>query len=212
MLTSPWQNVAEWFQSDDPTRLDGSREDVLGTRGQRSAALQRGDGQRLPAGCERDVSRTARGFSGLNSLVDVVGLTGTVAKALAYAFPELECTVLDLPHVVADLRGSGNLKFVGGDMLKAIPSADAVLLKWILHDWSDEESVKILKRCKEALPSRGGKVIIIDIKVENDKEGDDESTETQLFWDMLMMIVVMGEGENRERLGEALHQCRLQRL
>lgn len=84
--------------------------------------------------------------------------------------------------------------------------------QWILHDWSDEESVKILKRCKEALPSRGGKVIIIDIKVENDKEGDDESTETQLFWDMLMMIVVMGEGENRERLGEALHQCRLQRL
>ena len=60
--------------------------------------------------------------------------------------------------------------------------------QWILHDWSDEESVKILKRCKEAVPSKGGKVIIIDITVENQKGDDDhESIETQLYFDMLMM-------------------------
>ena len=50
-------------------------------------------------------------------------------------------------------------------------------LQWILHDWNDEQCVKILKKCKEAIKS---KVIIIDMVVENEK-GDDESIETQLF-------------------------------
>ncbi|KAA8526327.1 hypothetical protein F0562_008470 [Nyssa sinensis] len=112
-------------------------------------------------------------FKGLNSLVDVGGGTGTVAKSIADAFPHLNCTVFDLPHVVAGLEGSKNLNYVAGNMFEAIPPADAILLKWILHDWSDEESVKILKKCKEAIPSRdkGGKVMIIDMTVENQKGG-----------------------------------------
>ncbi|MFS8027894.1 putative trans-resveratrol di-O-methyltransferase [Helianthus anomalus] len=48
-------------------------------------------------------------------------------------------------------------------MFEAIPKADALLLKWILHDCSDEKCVKILKQCKEAIPSKEnrGKLIII---------------------------------------------------
>ncbi|CAN4117561.1 unnamed protein product [Withania somnifera] len=132
-------------------------------------------------------------FQGLNSIVDVGGGTGTVAKSIAKTFPNLQCTVFDLPHVVEGLEGSDNLSYVGGDFFVSIPHADALLLKWILHDWSDEESVKILKKCKEAIPSKenGGKVIIIDMMVDN-KIGDDESIETQIFFDMLMMVLVTG--------------------
>ncbi|KAK2991354.1 hypothetical protein RJ640_001211, partial [Escallonia rubra] len=54
-------------------------------------------------------------FEGLSSLVDVGGGTGTVARAIANAFPDLKCTVFDLPHVIANMHGSDNLKFVGGD-------------------------------------------------------------------------------------------------
>lgn len=56
------------------------------------------------------------------------GGTGTVATAIAKEFQHLDCTVSDLPHVVADLEGSGNLKYLGGDMLEEIPQADAILL------------------------------------------------------------------------------------
>ncbi|KAK4723569.1 hypothetical protein R3W88_026348 [Solanum pinnatisectum] len=138
-------------------------------------------------------------FEGLNSIVDVGGGTGTVAKTIAKIFPNLQCTVFDLLHVVEGLEGSDNLSYVGGDFFVSIPPADALLLKWILHDWSDEESVKILKKCKEAIPSKekGGKVIIIDMMVDN-KIGDDESIETQGFFDMLMMILVTGR-ERSER-------------
>ncbi|CAN1152531.1 Probable O-methyltransferase 3 [Linum perenne] len=113
-------------------------------------------------------------FEGLGSLVDVDGGTGTVAKVIAGGFPVMECTVLDLPHVVEGPENGGNLRFVGGDMFVEIPA-------WILHDWSDEECGR-----------EGGKVIIIDMKVENQKANNDDKIEIQLFFDMLMMILVIG--------------------
>ncbi|KAH0983219.1 hypothetical protein GBA52_010396 [Prunus armeniaca] len=88
-----------------------------------------------------------------------------MAKAIAKAFPNINCTVFDQPHV-ANLQGTHNLDFVGGDMYEKIPPANAIFLKWILHDWSDEESVKTLKKSREAILSKnGGKVIILDINV-----------------------------------------------
>ncbi|VVA28446.1 PREDICTED: trans-resveratrol [Prunus dulcis] len=135
-------------------------------------------------------------FEGLNSLVDVGGGTGNMAKAIAKAFPNINCTVLDQPHVVANLQGTHNLDFVGGDMFEKIPPANAIFLKWILHDWSDEESVKILKKSREAILSKneGGKVIILDINVSADNtKMDKKSIETQLMWDMLMMVDLSGK-------------------
>ncbi|KAF2283289.1 hypothetical protein GH714_043660 [Hevea brasiliensis] len=134
-------------------------------------------------------------FEGLKSLVDVGGGTGTVAKAIAKAFPQLDCIVFDLPHVVAGLQGTDNLKYVGGNLFEEIPPSDAILLKWILHDWSDKECVKIMKQCKEAIKGReGGKLIIIDMVIGSRKK-DKDAMETQLFFDMLMMALVTGQGK-----------------
>ncbi|KAL0388048.1 UNVERIFIED_CONTAM: putative O-methyltransferase 3 [Sesamum radiatum] len=126
-------------------------------------------------------------FEGLGSLVDVGGGTGTLAKAIAEAFPQIHCTVLDLAPVVAGLKGTRNLKYVEGDMLEYIPPSDAVLLK-------------ILKRCKEAITSneRRGKVVIIEMVVD-DQKADHKSVETQLFFDMLMMTLVDGRERNKKQ-------------
>lgn len=70
-------------------------------------------------------------FEGLKSLVDIGGGTGTMAKSIADMFPQINCIVLDLPHVIEGCEGSKNLSYVGGDMFKFIPSADAILLKVI---------------------------------------------------------------------------------
>lgn len=59
--------------------------------------------------------------------------------------------------------------------------------------------MKILQRCKEAITrnNKKGKVIIIDMMIESQK-GDEESTETQLFFDMLMMVLVSGKERNKK--------------
>ncbi|CAJ1939170.1 unnamed protein product [Sphenostylis stenocarpa] len=137
-------------------------------------------------------------FEGLGSLVDVGGGNGALTRLINEAFPHLKCTVFDQPHVVANLTGTENLNFVGGDMFKSIPSADAVLLKWILHDWNDELSVKILKKCKEAISGKGkeGKVIIIDIAIDETND-DRELTGLKLDYDLVMLT--MFNGKERER-------------
>ena len=68
-------------------------------------------------------------FEGLTSLVDVGGDNGAVSRAIAKTFPNLKCIVYDLPHVVVEQKGEGNLDFVVGDMFDKIPSANAILLK-----------------------------------------------------------------------------------
>ncbi|KAK4425091.1 Trans-resveratrol di-O-methyltransferase [Sesamum alatum] len=68
-------------------------------------------------------------FEGLDSLVDVAGGAGTLAKAIAEAFPQIHCTVLDLAPVVAGLEGTRKLKYVEGNMFEYIPPSDAVLLE-----------------------------------------------------------------------------------
>lgn len=69
-------------------------------------------------------------------------------------------------------------------------------MQWILHDWSDEECIKILMKCKESIPIKenGGKVIIADMVVKEDETmKEHEATETQFFFDMLMMTLVTGK-------------------
>ncbi|XP_060202868.1 probable O-methyltransferase 3 [Lycium barbarum] len=140
-------------------------------------------------------------FKGLRSVVDVGGGTGTVAKAIANALPEINCIVFDLPQVIQGCDANKNPSYVGGDMFKSIPSADAILLKWILHDWGDEECIQILKKCKEAIPNKennGGKVIIIDMVILDNQKGDDKSYETQLFYDMAMMALTPGKERSQQ--------------
>ncbi|CAO1946013.1 unnamed protein product [Urochloa humidicola] len=130
---------------------------------------------------------------GLTSLVDVGGGSGGAARAIAAAFPHVRCSVLELPHVVAAVPEGerGGVEFVAGDMFENVPKADAVLLKWILHGWDDEKCVCLLRRCREAIPSReaGGRVIVVELVV-GSSPADEKATETQLLWDVMMSGVV----------------------
>ncbi|KAF5948267.1 hypothetical protein HYC85_014224 [Camellia sinensis] len=183
ILTKPWHFLSDWFQTDDATPFT--------TAHGRSFWEYNAEEPRLGNLFNEAMASDSR-------LITSV-LIKTARRAIAETFPDLKCTVFDLPHVIANLQGTENLEFVGGDMFEAIPHANAILLKWILHDWNDEECVKILKKCKEAIPRKeeGGKVIIIDMSVENQK-GDDRSFKAQLFFDLLMMVLLTGKERDRK--------------
>jgi hypothetical protein len=68
-----------------------------------------------------------------------------------------------------------------------------------LHDWGDEECIKLLKRCKEAIPPRdaGGKVIIIDM-VLGSGPSDEKHKETQVLFDLLMIALNGVERDEQE--------------
>ncbi|XP_061338838.1 probable O-methyltransferase 3 [Gastrolobium bilobum] len=204
-LVKPWYQFSTWFKNDDPTPFYKENGmafwDYAGHGHEPKLNHFFNDAMASDARLLSNVviEKCKGVFMGLESLVDVGGGTGTMAKAIAKSFPQLECIVFDLPRVVDGLQGCGNLKYVGGDMFEAIPPADSIILKWILHNWNDEECLKILKKCKEAIARKGkeGKMIIIDVVIGNEK-GDNELAETKFLYDMEMMALVTGKERNEK--------------
>jgi len=68
-------------------------------------------------------------FHGLTSLVDVAGGLGGAAATIKAAFPDMKCTVLDLPQVVTKAPTDNDVQYVAGDIFQSIPPANAVFLK-----------------------------------------------------------------------------------
>jgi len=132
-------------------------------------------------------------FSGLHSLTYCCGRQGNIsATAIIKAFPDIKCTVLNLPRVIETAPADDAVSSVTGDLFHTIPPAQAVMLKLVLHFWSDEDCVKILEQCRKAIPSReeGGKVIIIEILL--GPYMGPIMYEAQLLMDMLMMVNTRG--------------------
>ncbi|KAK7300847.1 hypothetical protein RJT34_11698 [Clitoria ternatea] len=202
ILTLPWNQFSTWFQNGDSTPFETTHGMLFWDYAGRHPTLNHLFNDTMACNTRfitSVVTEKCKGvFSGLKSLVDVGGGTGTLAKAIAKSFPQLECIVFDLPHVVDGLNGTQNLKYVAGNMFDTIPHADAIFLKSILHDWNDEECMNILKKCKEAIRRKGkeGKVIIIDMVMDNENKKDE--LQTHLFFDMLMMVLVTGKTRTKK--------------
>ncbi len=107
-------------------------------------------------------------FGGATTVIDVGGADGALVLALMKAHPEIRGQVFDLPHAVdgaqraADRAGlADRFSTVAGDFFDAVPAADYYLLKWILHDWSDEECVQILSNCRAAARP-GARALVVE--------------------------------------------------
>lgn len=103
-------------------------------------------------------------WSEVRHVVDVGGGTGALLAVLLDAHPDLRATLVDLPDTVE--RGRATLKdkrcsFAGQSFFDPLPGgADVYVLRRVLHDWSDEEAVRILRRCADAAGTRGRVVVI----------------------------------------------------
>ncbi|KAL3645434.1 hypothetical protein CASFOL_010614 [Castilleja foliolosa] len=213
VITNPWHHLSEWFKTNDLTPFETAHGRTFWELAGQDPRLNKMFNEAMACDTQLTTSvivgECQHVFEGLESMVDIAGGTGTMAKAIVDAFPGMKCSVLELKHVVAGLEGTENLRFVEGDMFEYIPRADAVFMKWVLHDWNDEDCVKILKRCKEAIgPSKdkGGKVIIIDMVVEKDDEKE-MKMETQLLCDIQMMIIVGGRERSEKEWAKLFYEA-----
>jgi len=71
-------------------------------------------------------------------------------------------------------------------------------LQAVLHDWTDKDCIKILKKCKEAVTSDGkrGKVIVIDMVI-NEKKEENQLTQIKLLMNVTISCV-NGKERNEE--------------
>lgn len=95
--------------------------------------------------------------------VDIGGSRGTLLSALLARAPEARGILFDLPGIAESVRGTlpKRIEAVGGDFFESVPEGDLYLLKMILHDWTDEQSVAILRSIRSAIRP-GGRVAIVE--------------------------------------------------
>ncbi len=82
---------------------------------------------------------------------------------------------------------------LGRNGVGAVPAgADCYVMRHIIHDWDDEKSITILRRCREAMRP-GGKVLVVESVVPPGNE-----PHFAKFCDLIMLAVPGG----RERTAE----------
>ncbi|KAG2701088.1 hypothetical protein I3760_06G028400 [Carya illinoinensis] len=109
----------------------------------------------------KQILKKYMGFEGLSTFVDVGGGIGGTLNLIISKYPSIKGINFDMPEVLRNAPSLNSIEHVGGDMFKEVPKGDAILLKLVLHNWNDEQCLKILKNCYKALP-KTGKVIIIE--------------------------------------------------
>lgn len=108
-------------------------------------------------------------FSTFKTIFDLGGGNGSQLIEMLQRHPQLTGVVFDLPHVVERTQTalvtaglSGRASVHGGSFFDSIPAGgDAYLLRHIIHDWDDAQSLTILKCARQAMASTA-KLLIIE--------------------------------------------------
>lgn len=109
-------------------------------------------------------------FSKYKKIVDVAGGNGSLIIPLLKNSPEASAVLFDLPHVIERAKGriggeglTERLELVGGNFFQTVPTGgDLYILKHIIHDFSDEEALGILRNCRRAM-SVDARLLIIEM-------------------------------------------------
>ncbi len=108
-------------------------------------------------------------FSPITHLCDIGGGHGHMLCSFLAKYRHLRGTVLELASVIENkallwadkLDVRDRCTYATGDMFVAVPAADTYMMKMIVHDWNDEECVRILSNILKAA-SPGGRVFIVE--------------------------------------------------
>ena len=107
-------------------------------------------------------------FEGVGSVMDVAGGHGLLLASVLAANPRLKGTLYEIPQVIEGAKAGPLAPYMDrcalatGDMFTSVPAGvDVYMMKHIIHDWPDDVSTGILKRCRAGV-NPGGKLLVID--------------------------------------------------
>lgn len=115
----------------------------------------------------------AYNFSEFSKMVEVGASHGALISTILRNYPKLKGVLFDLPVVAQSAREhpqivdvASRCEIVAGNFFESVPSGgDVYILSMVIHDWDDEQSISILKNCREAIASNG-KLLLVETVIE----------------------------------------------
>lgn len=134
-------------------------------------------------------------FPASGTVVDVGGGQGVFLLEVLRGHPGLQGVLFDQEYVLSkhrlgELGDEDRWRLVSGDFFTEVPAGgDIYVLKFVIHDWADEDCVKILANCRQAMVP-GGRVLVVESIIPEGNEPDVGKT---------MDVIMMVNSPGRER-------------
>jgi hypothetical protein len=147
-------------------------------------------------------------FSGAKTIADIGGGHGLLLSTILKANAGAKGILFDQPQVVAGANDllenhgvSERVETVDGDFFAEIPvEADVYLMKFILHDWNDEQSLAILKNLAKSAKS-GAKLLLVETVVE-----ENDAPSMSKIMDLNMLVMTGGKERTAKEYAELFEQ------
>ena len=131
-------------------------------------------------------------------------------SAVLHKISETKGILFDLPEVIerakeniADAGLNDRCQLSTGDFFASVPGGgDAYILRHIIHNWSDEDAITILKNCKKAMIS-DGKILVVEAVI---PPGNDPHP---FKWLDLTMLMIGGKERTKVQFEEIFTQAGL---
>jgi hypothetical protein len=165
----------------------------------------------MTSNSRRDIAAilAAYDFGPFRTVADVAGGQGALLAGILQAHPALRGILFDQPHVVEQaapvLEAAGvadRCAVVGGNFFQEVPpGGDAYLLRRIIHDWDDPDSVAILRQCRRAV-STAGKLLLIEVVI-----GPANQSDFATLSDINMMVAQGGRERTADEFAALLAEA-----
>jgi len=146
-------------------------------------------------------------FAAYRTVVDVGGGDGALLSAVLSRHPDCSGILFDRTDAIEWARSAADgtlqaCQFVSGDFFEEVPlGGDLYILKSILHNWSDEQSVAILGSCRRAM-GKNGKLLLVERVV-----GPANEPSATANADLNMLVVLSGKERRKEEFEALLGQA-----
>lgn len=139
-------------------------------------------------------------FADFPTIVDLGGGVGQLLAAILTAAPNSKGILYDLPNAVTEAPQllskcdvADRVQVMEGSFFDGVPSGgDLYVIKNVLHDWPDEDAIKILRSIRNAVPV-GTTLLIVEFVISEKNHANHVG-----HWTDLEMLVMQA---GRERTG-----------
>lgn len=133
----------------------------------------------VPAACD---------FRNFRTICDPGGGPGAIQKAILLLHCHCKVILYDIDLALKDhvpTETGTRTKIIAGNFFESVPEADCMVLKTVVHDWDDPDSVKIFNDCRNSL-KKEGKIILVE------QVFGEPFTLMALFYDLHMHVMPGG--------------------
>ncbi len=206
----PWGNLEERVRKDKPSfnsALSMPVWDRTSSREQQYFAEIMSGGPTMAI----QTVLTSYSFAGARKVIDVGGSHGAFVAAVLQRERAASGVLFDLADVIAGagptLKAAGvadRVECIAGSFFEIVPTGgDVYLLKHVLHEWSDEECVKILRNVRKAM-SHDGRIIVVEMLII-----EDGSSSLASLLDLDMLVMHAGKERTAKEYGALFESARL---